>query len=181
MGSDFVIGVSDSACDGLNLVFNTSAGRQFLSGHKGLSQELIASLGDLGLSSIANVLGAIKYAKYMNLDENDVVMTVATDGADMYHTEMNIAAEKYYDGRFSQIEAAEAFGRNILGAGIDHVQELGRFDRERVFNLGYYTWVEQQGVSLADFDRRRDQGFWDGLMDMVPVWDGMIERFNAAA
>ena len=29
MGTDFVIGVSDRACDGLNLVFNTGAGRGF--------------------------------------------------------------------------------------------------------------------------------------------------------
>lgn len=59
--------------------------------------------------------------------------------------------------------------------------ELGRFDRERIFNLGYYTWDEQQGVSLADFDPRRDQSFWDGLMNLVPVWDQMIDRFNDGA
>ena len=33
-------------------------------------------------------------------------------------------------------------------------------------------------VSLADFDRRRDQQFWDGLMELVPVWDAMIEDVN---
>ena len=60
------------------------------------------------------------------------------------------------------------------------VSELIHFDRERIFNLGYYTWVEQQGISLANFDRRRDQGFWDELMELVPVWDGMIDRVNAA-
>ena len=38
--------------------------------------------------------------------------------------------------------------------------ELTHADRTRIFNLGYYTWVEQQGVSLDDFDRRRDQRFW---------------------
>lgn len=116
----------------------------------------------------------------MGLGESDVVLTVATDGADMYHTEMSIAKNKYYGDGFHEVQAAEAFGQNILGAGIDHVQELGRFDRERIFNLGYYTWVEQQGTSLEDFDRRRDQSFWDGLSDLVPVWDGMIDRFNAA-
>lgn len=181
MGTDFVIGVSDAACDGLNLVFNTTAGRKFLSDYKGLNQEQIASLGDFGLSSIANILGAIKYAKYMDLGADDVVLTVATDGADMYQTEMSIAEKKYFGGHFTEIEAAEAFGKNILGAGIDHVQELSHFDRERIFNLGYYTWVEQQGVSLKDFDRRRDQSFWDGLMELVPVWDQMIDRFNDAA
>lgn len=178
MGTDFVIGVSDAACDGLNLVFNTTAGRGFLSDHKGIGQQTIGGLGDLGLSSIANVLGAIKYAKYMDLDENDVVLTVATDGAGLYETEQSVAVEKYFAGSFAQTQAAETFGRFILGTSIDHMIELGRYDRERIFNLGYYTWVEQQGVSVADFDRRRDQSFWDGLMELVPIWDAMIDDFN---
>jgi len=181
MGTDFVIGVSDRACDGLNLVFNTGAGRGFLSAHKGLTQEQIAGLGGFGLSSIANILGAIKYAKYMDLGADDMVLTVATDGADMYQTELSIAETSQFNGRFSEVEAAETFGRYMLGTGIEHMQELGRFDRERIFNLGYYTWVEQQGVSLADFDRRRDQSFWDGLMKLVPVWDAMIDTFNQGA
>lgn len=180
MGTDFVIGVSDRACDGLNLVFNTAPGRKYLSEHKGLGQEILASLGDFGLSSIANILGAIKYAKYMDLNADDVVLTVATDGADMYHTEMAMAEAKYFGGTFDEVQAAETFGQNVLGLGIDHMIELGRFDRERIFNLAYYTWVEQQGISLEDFDRRRDQSFWDGLMDLVPIWDQMIDRFNRA-
>ena len=180
MASDLVIGVSGSACDGLNLLFNTSAGRRYLSDHRGVGQELMAGLGNLGLSSIANVLGAIKYARYMDLGERDVVLTVATDGADMYQTEIGIAADKHFGGRFDEVAAAETFGRYVLGAGIDHMQELGRFERERIFNLGYYTWVEQQGISLEDFDRRRDQSFWDGLSALVPLWDEMIERFNGS-
>ncbi len=178
MGSDFVIGVPDGACDALNLVFNTSAGRKHLSDHRDMTLEQISALGDLGLSSIANVLGAIKYAKYMDMGERDVVLTVATDGADMYCTEMSGAEKRHYRDGFAQVQAAEAFGRYILGAGIDHMLELDRFDRERIFNLGYYTWVEQQGTRPADFNRRRDQAFWDGLLDLVPVWDGMIGEFN---
>lgn len=178
MGTDFAIGVSDAASDALNLVFNTIAGRTYLREHKQIGQERIAELSSLGLSSIANVLGAIKYAKYMNLGSDDVVLTVATDGADMYQTELAIAEKKYFNDRFSEIEAAESFGRHLLGTATDHVAELRRTDRERMFNLAYYTWVEQQGTSLADFDRRRDQDFWDGLMDLVPVWDGMIEQVN---
>ena len=63
---------------------------------------------------------------------------------------------------------------------MDHVSELTRFDRERIFNIGYYTWVEQQGTAPEQFDQRRDRGFWDGLMELVPVWDGMIEDLDAA-
>ena len=178
MATDFVVGVSDAASDALNLVFNTSVGRAYLSDHKGINQETLTGLADLGLSAIANVLGAIKYAKYMGLGSDDIVLTVATDGAAMYQSEINSAQANYPGGVFSEVAAAEAFGQHILGIGIDHVSELKRFDRERIFNLGYYTWVEQQGTSLADFDRRRDQRFWDGLMDMVPVWDEMIAGVN---
>lgn len=180
MNTDFVIGVSDAASDSLNLLFNTTVGRSFLDQRTGLSQEKTTGLNDLGLSSIANVLGAIKYAKYKGLGSSDVVLTVGTDGAEMYETELSHAAERTPGGRFDALAAAESFGRWLLGTDADHVMELNHRSRERVFNLGYYTWVEQQGVALSDFDARRDQSFWDGLMDLVEVWDTMIARFNAA-
>lgn len=180
MNSDFVIGVSDRASDGLNITFNTTAGRSYLADYRGIGQHDIATLSDLGLSSLANILGAIKYAKYRDLGTDDVVMTVATDAAAMYQTELGIADNKYHAGQFDQVLAAETFGRAILGATTDHMIELTRPDRERVFNLGYYTWVEQQGIEIADFDQRRDQAFWDNLMSLVPIWDGMISAFNRA-
>jgi cysteine synthase A len=116
----------------------------------------------------------------MNLGPEDVVMTVATDGAEMYETELARAERRLAGRRFDEPAAAETFGRWLLGAATDNMIELGHRDRNRVFNLGYYTWVEQQGVALADFDARRDQAFWDGLMYWVEVWDDMIENFNAA-
>jgi cysteine synthase len=179
MNTDFVIGVSDRASDNLNLLFNTTVGREYLSRRAGLGQQSLAALGDLGLSSIANVLGAVKYAKYMDLGPSDAVITVATDGAEMYATELGLA-EQRLGGGFDELAAAEVFGRYVLATATDHMIELGRRDRERIFNLGYYTWVEQQGVSLEDFDARRDRAYWDGLMDMVAVWDSMIEAFNDA-
>lgn len=179
MNTDFVIGVSDKACDSLNMLFNTTVGRGYLAARAGMGQEELAQLGDLGLSSIANVLGAVKYAKYMGLGADDAVITVATDGAEMYATELDIAEKRLSNGRFDELTAAEVYGRYMLGAATDHTLELDRWGRERIFNLGYYTWVEQQGVTLADFDARRDQAHWDGLMELVPVWDAMIQAFNA--
>jgi cysteine synthase len=180
MNTDFVIGVSDQASDGLNMVANTTAGRDYLATYRGVTQEEIADLSHFGLSALANITGAIKYAKYMDLGPDDVVMTVATDGASMYETELRIAEKKLGPSGIDKVKAAEIFGRSVLGATTDNMIELTRPDRERIFNLGYYTWVEQQGTTLVEFDRRRDQSFWDGLLDLVPVWDGMIDRFNAA-
>ena len=180
MNTDFVIGVSDAASDNLNVLFNTTVGRSYLAQRVGLSQEDLASLGDLGLSSIANIIGAIKYAKYMGLGSEDVVLTVATDGADMYGTELVRTEKSLTEGRCNELTAAEIYGRWLLGTATDHTLELDRPGRERIFNLGYYTWVEQQGISLEDFDARRDQSYWDNLMNLVGVWDGMIEAFNKA-
>jgi cysteine synthase len=180
MNTDFVIGVSDQASDNLNMLFNTTVGRGYLSQRAGMDQQSLAALGDLGLSSIANILGAIKYAKYMELGPNDAVITVATDGAEMYGTELSQAEKQLGGGRFDELTAAEVYGRHLMGAATDHMIELDRIGRERIFNLGYYTWVEQQGVSLQDFDARRDQAYWEGLMELVGVWDSMIDAFNTA-
>ncbi|MGB0848430.1 MAG: pyridoxal-phosphate dependent enzyme [Thiolinea sp.] len=180
LNTDYAIGVSDEATDSINLLYNTEAGQAFLSKRLGLDETTLKGIQNLGLSSQANVLGAIKYAKYNQLSSNDVVMTVATSGAEMYGSEREKALTNRFNGNFDELAAAEVFGRYLLGAATDNMVEMTRQDRQRMFNLGYYTWVEQQGVSVEDFDARRDQGFWDALMDNVPVWDEMITKFNAA-
>ena len=68
--------------------------------------------------------------------------------------------------------------RDLLAAAQDHLIELTHVDRRRIFNLGYYTWVEQQGVPLEDFERRRDQAFWRELQESASAWDRLIEDFN---
>ncbi len=179
LNMDFAIGVSDAASDSLNLLFNTPVGRSFMVKRTGVDQSVIDDLSNLGLSSIANVLGVIKYAKYNELKSSDAVITVATDGSEMYGTELAKCEAAIHGGRFDESAAAEVYGHYLLGAATDHMIELVRTDRERMFNLGYYTWVEQQGVSLADFDARRDPAFWDDLMQVAPIWDRMIDEFNA--
>ncbi len=181
LNTDFVAAVSDKASNALNLVFNTTPGRNYLMKRTGINQEFSAELANLGLSSIANVLGAIKMAKYLKLGSNDVVLTVATDGAEMYGTEIEKTRSEVFDGSFDELCAAESFGQHLLGVTTDNMLEMTLRDRERVFNLGYYTWVEQQGVSLEDFDARRDPEFWNNLMNVVPEWDNMIDKFNKAA
>jgi cysteine synthase len=179
MNTDVAIAVSDVATDQLLILFNTEAGRRYLTDRRKVPPHVVTSLGDLGLSSICNVLAAIKTAKHFGLGSQDVVLTVATDGAAMYRSEVERLSARHYPGGFDDVSAGEAFGRNVLGATTDHLLELTQRERERIFNLGYFTWVEQQGVELEDFVARRDQQFWKSLRQLVPVWDGMIEEFNA--
>ena len=180
MNGDLVVGVSDESTDALNLLFNDPAGQAYLAGRKGWSEALIAGLAGLGFSGIANLLGAIKTARRLELGEGDVVVTVATDSARLYVSERDkCRAARFPDG-FNELDAAEIFGAHLRRPDGDHLLEMTQRDRRRIFNLGYFTWVEQQGVALADFDRRRDQRFWRGLRDLLPVWDELIEGFNRA-
>ena len=179
MATDVALAVSDRATDRLGVLFNTEVGRGYLARRRGVSREVIEALPSLGLSSIANVLGAIKTAKYYELGHDDVIVTVATDGAAMYHSERDLALAKYFASEFDEVAAGEVFGEHLLGATTDHLLELTREDRERIFNLGYYTWVEQQGVSIDEFQVRRDPGFWTDMRTIVTDWDRMIEEFNA--
>lgn len=179
MNTDFVAGVSDRATDTLYVLFNTEAGRAYLRDRRHVPAATIAQLGSLGFSGICNVLAAIKTAKHLDLGPDDAIVTVATDGGAMYGTERDKAVAKYFPDGFDAVSAGETFGRHMLGVGTDDLLELGHEDRERIFNLGYFTWVEQQGVSLAEFDARKKQSFWRGLRANVPAWDAMIGEFNA--
>ena len=69
-------------------------------------------------------------------------------------------------------------GVSSVIAVVSFVDGLNSYVAERIFNLGYFTWVEQQGVSLDDFERRRSQDYWRELRTLVPTWDAAIEAYN---
>jgi hypothetical protein len=181
MATDMVAAVSDRATDALNVVFNTDAGRELLATRYGVDSETIKVLSSFGGSSICNIIAAIKVAKYHRLGAHDVVATIATDGAEMYASEADKTLAARYPGSFDVVDAAAAFGEYILGATTDNFIELTRRDRERIFNLGYFTWVEQQGISTEEFTARASESFWRDLQRFVPAWDAMIEQVNAEA
>ncbi|MGH2671643.1 MAG: pyridoxal-phosphate dependent enzyme, partial [Actinomycetota bacterium] len=178
MNTDLVVDVSDRDTDALNVLFNTVEGRAYLRG-RGLGDDTIAALDSFGLSSICNVLAAIKVAKLLRMGPEDVIVTVATDGAAMYRTEVDKVIRRDFPSGFGRAEAAEIFGRSLEGTGTGDMRQLTDEDRERIFNLGYFTWVEQQGISIEDFVAGRDRAFWLRLRELVPAWDEAIRAFNA--
>jgi cysteine synthase len=177
MSTDFAVAVSDRATDELGLMFARPEGQDLLRG-LGVGDDVIASLPAFGLSSICNVVAAIKVARQQRLGPDDVIVTVATDGAALYGSERDHLLAQRYGGAYGSAEAAAAHARHLAGASIDHVLECGAAERNRIFNLGYFTWVEQQGVPLDLFEARRDQAFWRELREYVPVWDDLIRDFN---
>jgi len=177
--TDLIVGISDKATDQLDVVFNTPAGLRALD-RQGVNPELAASLTNLGYSSICNILAAIKTAKHWKLDNNDMIVTVATDGSELYNSEREKVLRRDFPEGFDDSEAEHALTTHITDAITEHVLDMDETNRNRIFNLGYFTWVEQQGIAIEDFERRRDQTWWDGLRPLIDNWDARIAEFNEA-
>ena len=179
MNTDVVIAVSDAASDSLNLLFRTEVGRRYLADRRKIDPALVRQFDNIGISGLANVVAAIKLAKHLDYGPNDMVMTVATDSAALYRSESESYVARRYPNGFDEVNAGEIFSRHLEAASDEGVLELRHVDRKRIFNLGYYTWVEQQGVSVEDFDQRKSQDFWQDLVGSIPIWDRLIQDFNA--
>ncbi len=179
MNTDVVVAVSDRATDQLYAMFNSDDGLGYLSDRRGVPQQILQTLPHFGLSAICNVLAAISTAKALDLGPDDAIVTVATDGAALYPSEYSKITSRDFGGGFTNLDAAQTWGEHLANVTTAHTLELTERERNRIFNLGYYTWVEQHGTPFELFEARRQQSFWKGLRRLLPVWDEMITDFNA--
>ena len=174
--TDMIIAIDDNAVVNLARLFNEPAGRAYLV-EKGVPQELVDSLDLLGFSSIANTLMAIKFAKYYELGENDIVLTVWTDSMELYQSRLKEMHEEV--GQYTEGDAAAHFAQYLHGATTDHMQELTYVDRRRVHNLKYFTWVEQQGKTYEEIQQQwYDRSYWLSFQQQVDEIDELITEFN---
>jgi cysteine synthase len=175
--TDLVIGVDDEAAVSLIRLFNEPAGRRYLA-NRGLAIDFVEKLSWLGISSAANLLAAVKFARYFELGATDVVLTVLTDSMEMYGSRLcELTAER---GEFTDTDAAIAHHRYMLGASTDFMQELTYTDRRRIHNLKYYTWVEQQGKTFEEIQAQwYGPAYWRDIAGQTEAIDSLIEEFNA--
>ena len=179
MNTDVVCAISDTATDELDVLFNTAEGRSYLVNRKGVPAEIVGQLGHFGFSSIANVLAAIKTAKLHDLGPDDAIITVATDGAALYPSERVKTVQRRFASDFRALDAAEVFAEHLADVDTSATIDCNAADRRRIFNLGYYTWVEQQGTPIEIFTARARQDFWRSLRIHLGEWDTLIDDFNA--
>jgi cysteine synthase len=177
--TDFITAIDDQAVVNLARLFNEPAGQQHLI-DSGVDEALVSQLNLLGFSSISNLLSAIKFAKYYELTGSDIVVTVLTDSMELYLSRLaDMHAEL---GQYSSADAQADDARYLKGQSIDYMQELSYYDRKRIHNLKYYTWVEQQGKTFEEIQAQwYDPEYWLELQSQVPEIDARIEEFNRAA
>jgi len=174
--TDFLIAVDDAAPMRLLRLFNEENGRRALVSD-GVSEELVAELDFLGISGIGNLIAAIKFAKYGELTEEDIVVTIATDSMQLYGSRLEeLSKEK---GPYTAADAQRDI-ELMKSTAIDHIKELTYYDRKTIHNLKYFTWVEQQGRDVNELNEQwyQHDPYWNGTFAQAEEIDALIADFN---
>ncbi|MCD4696585.1 MAG: pyridoxal-phosphate dependent enzyme [Bacteroidales bacterium] len=174
---DMVAGIDDEANIQIMRLLNEPEGKKFLTKELKLDPEFIQKLEYLGISSIANIMGTVKMAKYFEMNENDTLFTVATDSMEMYKS--RIQEEKESDGELTSHQAELIFQRDLMGLATDHMIEMSYYEKRRMHNLKYFTWIEQQGKTVEELNAQwYDENYWTSQYAKVDEWDEKIMEFN---
>jgi len=174
--TDFVFAIDDEDCMEISRLFNEQEGKNLLI-KEGIDTTTVEKLSAAGISGIANVLSAIKLAKYHELTENDVIFTILTDSMSLYGSRLEEMTEK--NGTYSELDAAKSFSRSLLGQRTDNMIELNYQDRKRIHNLKYFTWIEQQQRELSELNAQwYNEEYWNSTRRLTSEIDNLIREFN---
>ncbi len=167
--TDLLVCVDDQEClEGLQLLQEGTEALLAEGLDPGLAQGLV---GVFGVSGVCNVLGAIKAARHYGLAAGQLVVTVATDGFDRYPSVL-----RRLDAQRGPMTTEEVRRRLSIfrGQRSDWILEGTRHERRRWHNQKYFTWVEQQGRSIAELRAQEDPAFWQAQQERAHEIDRLI-------
>ncbi|GAF75149.1 unnamed protein product, partial [marine sediment metagenome] len=174
--TDLVVAIDDNAVVNLARLFNEPSGQAYLES-QGIAEDFVGQLDLLGFSGISNLLSAIKFAKYYELNENDVVITVLTDSMELYGSRLTEMQAEF--GEYQDLDAAADFARYLKGVSTDNMLELSYIERRRIHNLKYFTWVEQQGKTYEEIMAQwYEPDYWTNVQSQVDDIDQLINEYN---
>jgi cysteine synthase A len=169
--TDYVMLVHDEDClRGLKVIQD---GTQVLVERLGVPEEGARALVNrLGISSICNIIGAIKTAKFLDLGPQDNVVTIATDGFDRYPSVM---ADLERRAGPIDAETLEVWAKAVfLGATTHEVLDVrSQAQKERLFRQKEEVWT-QFGYSVAYLNQMKFPDFWEAEANEVPQIDAQI-------
>ena len=107
-----------------------------------------------------------------------ILAAAAVDPRSLFESQSGLLQFLSIAGSYDATACAEIYGQYLKGTTTDYMLELNQKDKERIFDLGYYTWVEQQGVDINHFEARRNQNFWEQHLKNMLDLDDEIDKFN---
>jgi cysteine synthase len=174
--TDAVCAIDDEDPLRILRLFNEPTGKKWLK-ENGISEDVASKLPWLGISSISNMLSSIKLAKYYEMNEDDVIFTIFTDSKEMYNSRLDEMNQAW--GKYSEQKAEVDWNSVVKKQSIDYFHELSYYDKKRIHNLKYFTWVEQQGKSVEELNAQwYDENYWSERLSITPKWDELIDEFN---
>jgi cysteine synthase len=172
--TDLLVGVDDLEClEGLQLLQEGGATLEAA----GVEAELASSWVDFfGISGVCNVLAAIRAADHYGLGPRQAVVTIATDGFDRYPSVLRRldADQGPMDGEKAR-RRIEIFRSRRTGWLLEGTPEVHR----RWHNQKYFTWVEQQGKSVAELRAQEDPAWWVAEQERAHEIDRRIRERRA--
>ncbi|MBN1900930.1 pyridoxal-phosphate dependent enzyme [Candidatus Sumerlaeota bacterium] len=161
---------------GLQLLTEESGWKTMIDRY-GIPESAVKEMAEIfGISGVCNVLGAIKTARFYNMDKNDVIVTICTDAIDRYRTVMKEMTQNY--GKMDETESAIRLVSIFHKQKLDWISEGTREAKNRWHNLKYYTWVEQQGKSIEELNSQKREDYWIGKQEHVKKDDQMIQEIR---
>lgn len=100
------------------------------------------------------------------------MVTAAADSLDRYYSVVDRLREEY--GALDESGACARIERVFHAVKTDYVQHASTVNTQRWHNLKYYTWVEQQGKTVAELDAQRDPAWWEGHQRKVAEIDARL-------
>ena len=177
--TDMVVAIDDQAVVSLSRLFNEPAGCAFLVKH-GIPEQVVSQLDLFGFSGISNLLSAVKMAKYYELGDHDILLTILTDSMELYGSRLVELRQEF--GEYTEIDAAMHFAHYLHGVTTDNLIDLSYADRRRIHNLKYYTWVEQQGKTYEEIQAQwSKRDYWTTIQQQAGEIDELIVEFNHEA
>jgi len=115
--------------------------------------------------------------RYYEMNEDDMIFTVATDSMELYQSRIEELSNKR--GRYTDYQAAVDWDSCLISITTDYMLELSYWDKKRMHNLKYFTWVEQHGKHVEELDRQWcDENYWKEKYQSHKEWDVLIREFN---
>jgi len=174
LNTDFIAMISDEDCvRGLKVLHDAPD----VLVEAGISRTTAEGLRDLfGVSSVCNILGAIKMAKYLKLGEGDNVVTIATDGFDRYDSVLRDLERRSLE---TSPNVLRRWFRDIfLQVGESDVLDTRtKPAKERLFAQKEKDWLPF-GYQKDYLDAMKNPQFWDFEFSKTAEYDEKIKRMR---
>ena len=143
----------------------------------GVDPKIAQEMTDLfGVSTICNILGAIKMAKYLKLGPDDNVVTIATDGFDRYNSVIDNLNHRVLE---TEDFVLRRWFRDIfLKADTDHIIDTRvPSEKQRLYQQKENDWLKF-GYSKAYLDQMKSMDFWNNEYEKIKIYNDKIIKMR---